>query len=140
MKLIAPVLVVAALLVGAAPVGAGGRPLSADLSGLNEVPQNSAGSSGTALVTLNQGQGEICIELSTAGITSTVLAGHIHEAPAGVNGGVVVNLGINSAQFSGCVDASADLIKEIRQNPGDYYINVHTTDIPSGEIRGNLSK
>lgn len=140
MKLIVRVFVVAALLMLAAPVDAGGRPLSADLSGTNEVPPNFLGATGTATVTLNQGQGEICIDLSTSGIGSQVIAGHIHEAPAGVNGSVVVNLGVNDAQFNGCVEAPAELIKEIRQNPGDYYVNIHTVFIPSGELRGQLSK
>ena len=59
----------------------------------------------------------------------------------GVNGGVVVNLGVTSADYSACIDGvDGDLIKDIRQNPHHYYINIHTTAIPSGEIRGQLRK
>lgn len=128
------------VLVFDSPVEAGGRPLTAELSSANEVPPSGTGATGSAHLTLNQGQQEICFDIATSGLAGTVFAGHIHNAVAGVNGPVVVNLGLNSANQSGCVDADEALIKAIRQNPSDYYINVHTTAIPSGEVRGQLSK
>ena len=39
-----------------------------------------------------------------------------------------------------CATASADVVKDILQNPGNYYVNVHTSDFPAGAIRGQLSK
>lgn len=137
--------VVAAFVVAsvamAVPAAAGGRPLSADLSSANEVPPSGTGAIGTANVTLNQGQGEVCVEIESQDLAGSVLAGHIHVGPAGSNGGVVVNLGVNSASFSDCIDGiDKDLIKAIRQQPENYYINVHTTAVGSGEIRGQLSK
>ena len=48
--------------------------------------------SGTAFITLNQGQGEVCFDLSWAGIDGAVTAAHIHVGPAGVAGPVVVPL------------------------------------------------
>lgn len=118
-----------------------GRPLQAALSSDNEVPPSGTGASGTAEVSLNQGQGRICVEIHADGLSSAVVAGHIHTGVAGVNGGVVVNLGVNSADFQNCIDGvDPTLIRDIRQNPGAYYINVHTMMVPSGEIRGQLSK
>jgi len=70
-----------------------------------------------------------------------VIAAHIHQAVAGMNGGVVVPLTISSSgQVSNCEDVEKDLIKAIRQNPQGYYINIHTSAIPTGAIRGQLSK
>ncbi len=118
-----------------------GRPLRADLSSDNEVPPSGTGASGTAEVILNQGRGRVCVEIDADNLAGDVVAGHIHTGVAGVNGGVVVNLGVNSADFESCIDGvDPALIQDIRNNPEAYYINVHTTAVPSGEIRGQLSK
>jgi len=140
-KIFVLTITVLAMLVMAVPALGGGRPLTAYLSGDNEVPANESPAAGVAHVTLNQGQGEVCVHIDAGGFLGTVVAGHIHKAPAGVNGGVVINLGVNSPVYDACVDGvDPDLIKDIRQNPAGYYVNVHSTVIPSGEIRGQLSK
>jgi len=134
-------LALATTLLMAVPALGGGRPLSAELSSDNEVPSSETGASGTAHVTLNQGQGEVCVDIETSDLSGAVVAGHIHQAPAGSNGVVVVNLGVNAADFSACVDGvDKALIKDIRKNPAEYYINIHTVTVPSGEVRGQLSK
>jgi len=40
----------------------------------------------------------------------------------------------------GCVSAGADQIKDIRQNPQNFYVNFHNADFPDGAVRGQLSK
>ena len=128
------------VMLAATPVFAGGRPLAADLSGDNAVPgPGDPDGSGAAYLTLNQGQGLICFDIEVADI-ATPAAAHLHEGAAGVSGGVVVNLDIDSNGLSGCVPATKDTVKAIRQNPSDYYINVHNGDFPSGAIRGQLEK
>jgi hypothetical protein len=115
----------------------GGRPLSAALSGANEVPPADPDGSGFAEVTLNQGQGEVCWNISVENIDA-VVNDHIHRGAAGVIGPVVVGFG---GQLSGCATGvNEDLIKDIRQNPENYYVNVHTAPFPGGAIRGQLSK
>jgi CHRD domain len=133
-----------ALVVIAAPALGQGRPFSTTLTGAAEVPgPGDPDASGTALITLNQGQDEVCFDLSWAGIDGTVTAAHIHVGPAGVAGPVVVPLfagafaGTDSA--SACVSGvSAELIKAIRHDPANYYVNIHSDVFPAGAIRGQL--
>jgi hypothetical protein len=125
------------------PALGGGRPLTAELSGDNENPPSGSEATGVAHVTLNQGQGEVCADITSSGYEEgeVILAGHIHVGGLDVNGPIVVNLQVASPDHSICVDGvDGDLIKDIRQNPGDYYINLHSNFTPSGVIRGQLSK
>lgn len=122
-------------------VSDGGRPFSTTLTGAAEAPgPGDPDGSGTAKVTLNHGQGRVCFELTVSNIAPATAA-HIHEAAIGVAGPVVVGLSPpTSGSSTGCVDASRELIKDIIQNPGDYYVNVHNADFPAGAVRGQLSK
>ena len=126
------------------PVSAGGRPLDATLTGTAEVPgPGDSDGSGTAHITLNQGQGEVCFKITVSDITLPATGAHIHTGEAGVAGGVVVPLTPpdESGASSGCVTGvDKDLIKAIRQNPAAYYVNVHNADFPPGAVRGQLSK
>ena len=136
---------VAMLAIGAPAYGQG-RPFSTTLTGAAEVPgPGDPNAFGTALITLNQGQGEVCFDLSWAGIDGTVTAAHIHVGSATVAGPVVVPLfagafaGTDTA--SACVSAvSEELIKAIRQDPQNYYVNIHSDVFPAGAIRGQLGK
>lgn len=116
----------------------GGRPLTAVLSGASEVPPNASTATGSASVWLNPGQSRVCYAVTVEGLTGTLSGAHIHIGAAGVNGPVKVPLAI--PDLAGCADVDPELIKAIRQNPGNYYINVHTSAFPGGEIRGQLTK
>ena len=116
----------------------GGRPLHATLLPQNQSPPVASNGSGTALVTLNQGRGEVCWDISVTNLTTPVILAHIHHGAVGVNGPVVVDFMEPTNGLHGCVSADAGLIKQIRQNAADYYVNVHTTMFPGGEVRGQL--
>ena len=129
-----------------APAKNGGRPLSTTLTGAEEFPgPGDADGSGQADLRLNQGKERICFELSWANVDGTVFAAHIHEAPAGAAGPIVVPLFegafAGTASVSDCVDVEKDLVKDIRKHPAEYYVNVHSTPgFEAGAIRGQLSK
>lgn len=133
--------VLLAMLVVAGPAFAQGRPFFTTLTGAAEVPgPGDPDGSGTAFLTLNQGQGEICFELTATGIEPATAA-HIHVGTADVAGPVVVPLAPpTSGSSSGCVSVDPVLIKEIRQFPENYYVNVHNAEFPAGAVRGQLSK
>lgn len=118
----------------------GGRPLSAVLSGSAVVPgPGDPDGSGVANLALNQGQGEVCFEISVSDVANAGPA-HIHVGASGVAGGVVVPLTGNvSSSPSGCViGVDENLIKAIRQGPSGYYVQVHNPDFPAGAVRGQL--
>ena len=120
----------------------GGRPLTAALTGPAEVPgPGDPDGTGTASVTLNQGQNQVCYELTFSNIGAAT-ATHIHRGAAGEAGPPVVTLEPLAAEGAskGCVSATAELVKEIRQSPEKFYVNVHNAEFPNGAIRGQLSK
>jgi len=126
----------------AQPLTPGGRPLYATLSGAAEVPgPGDPDGSGWAKLRLNQGQGTICFEITVTDIMTSTAA-HIHEAQLGIAGPVVVGLTTPDPTGTsiGCVSASKEMIKDIRQNPTGYYVNVHNAAYPGGALRGQLSK
>lgn len=119
-----------------------GRPLEATLSGENEVPEAAdPDGSGSAEITLNLGQQEVCYELSVENIAEATLA-HIHSGAEGVNGPPVVTLDPPaSGSSSGCVsEVSKEIIQNILKSPSDYYVNVHNAEFPGGAVRGQLTK
>lgn len=127
---------------------AGGRPLSAILTGDAEVPgPGDADGGGVMELTLNSGREEICWDLMVSDIMPPNRA-HIHRGEAGTNGGVevfffdtVIPTPIPVPEnLSGCVDVPRALIKEIRKAPQSFYINVHNEQFPAGAIRGQLMK
>lgn len=135
---------------------AGGRPLSAALSGAEEAPgPGDPDGSGAVTLELNQGQGTVCWEIALENVDPLPPGGHIHQAPAGEAGDIVLTLFGSPANAgptttpaapsaypaSACIEnASAELIKAIRQDPHEYYVNLHNSEFPAGAVRGQLSK
>ena len=141
-RLIVSVLALAILALPSA-VAAGGRPFVTSLSGANERPNPAdPDGSGTAWVTINSGQGEVCFAIFVEDIALPAIGAHIHVGDATISGPVVVGLAPPDATGSsdGCVSADKELLKTIIQEPWNYYINVHSTEYPGGAVRGQLSR
>jgi len=113
---------------------------TAKLSGDNEVGGGDPDGSGTAAVKMRGT--EVCYDIKWTGIDATM--SHIHKAPAGTNGDVLVPFFANESPLdanskSGCVEAKASVVKAITANPSNYYVNVHSPEFPKGAIRGQLA-
>jgi hypothetical protein len=96
---------------------------------------------GTDLITLNAGKRTICWSLTASNILLPATASHIHQAPAGFAGPIVLGLSAPGpdGSSSGCAeDVDRDLIVEILSDPSAFYVNVHTTEHPPGAIRAQL--
>lgn len=122
-------------------------PLFAQLLGGNEVSGAGIANSGDqdgfgSATVIIKGTNTLCYALLVNNI-ATPTGAHIHKGRAGQNGGIVVSLTDpaqgNPGTFSDCVtNVDSALVKDIRNNPSGYYINVHTGKFPSGALRGQL--
>ncbi|MFK7937624.1 MAG: CHRD domain-containing protein, partial [Saprospiraceae bacterium] len=114
----------------------------AHLSGTNENPVVTSLGNGTIIAELD-GQ---TLNLSGAftDLSEMPTAAHIHIGFAGENGGVLHPLTLTSVSDNTSAILAAS--NSFTLNPGDissllrrgFYINIHTTTHPSGEIRGQL--
>jgi len=112
------------------------------LSGAQEVPPADPDGSGTAQVRLEVLNNRVCYALRVANIAPSTVA-HIHNAPAGVNGPIVVDFVAPTLRASGgCTSprasAPSDTVQNIINHPEQYYVNVHNSPFPGGAVRGQL--
>lgn len=134
-------------------------PFTATLNGAQEVRvppviTNGIGSA-TGLLTGIAGAYVFTYTIDYSGLTGTIATpfAHIHNAPAGSNGPIVHDLdGATSPPIAGSTagtitgnwrfdDSSRPLTDLLasRLLEGNLYFNIHTTEFPGGEIRGQLS-
>jgi hypothetical protein len=115
------------------------RVLATFLDGANDVPAVDTEGFGISVVLVVPSMDEVCYVVTQHDLSSTVIAAHIHKGAKGTNGPVVVpfNAPVNGKAM-GCVTVADALAQDLAQNPRNYYVNVHTTNHPAGEIRGQL--
>lgn len=120
-----------------------GVQFGATLSGRDEVPPtNSRSATGNAQVSYDQESKKITWKVAFSNLTSTATAAHLHgPATPGANAGVVVTLTPrNMFPVVSPLEGSATLTDQQAADlmAGKWYANVHTTNNPTGEIRGQL--
>lgn len=147
----------ATLLAGTAQADGGGRPFRLTMSGAHEFdaggqPINVHGDldHGTIELTVNPGQEEVCWSVGAITMVegdSLPTAAHIHVAPAGFAGPVVVNIFGGAAPVpaptsyptgTSCVPAPRAVLLAILHDPAAYYVNLHNSPHGGGVIRAQL--
>src|SRR5215207_3608381 len=97
----------------------------------------------TFTITIDRNARTLCYTITTSNVALPLLAAHIHAAPAGEAGPVVVPLftqPVNATTVAACLsDLDKNLLKAIIRNPQDYYVNVHNAPFPNGAVRGQLA-
>lgn len=134
------------------------RNFTASLKGHEEVPAVETNAQGQAIFTLSKDGSSISYKLIVANIENVTQA-HIHLGAFGVNGPVVAWLyppgppaTLIPGRFDGVLAEGAitaedlvgplvgqsleDLVAEM--NAGNTYVNVHTSQHPGGEVRGQI--
>jgi CHRD domain len=142
-----------------------GNAITAQLISFNQVPAVLAQSSGSFTAEINP-DGTISFSLSYANMSSSVVQAHIHFGASKTNGGVMVFLcggpkpecpasgavtgTLTAADVSILPATNPDSVIPQGVQPGDFtgmlsairsgnsYVNVHTTNFPNGEIRGQV--
>jgi len=144
------------------PSGADTPRFTAGLLPSNEVPvitNADASGSGTVTVTMHNtkdaagnitaSNADFTVTLSGFPAGTTLTGAHIHPGAAGVNGGVIWNLGLQPGEqvlangtttFTKTAITPNDVAtaQAIINNPAGFYFNVHTTINTGGAARGQL--
>lgn len=116
------------------PAVTGVKAYTVDLAGADG---GAADATGRALVVVSPGSGTVCYALSYNGI-QTPTAAHIHEGAAGASGPPVLPFSL--PRLNSCIsDVDDAVVRRVTDNPGNFYVNVHTEDHPGGAIRGQLA-
>ncbi|MEL6100548.1 MAG: CHRD domain-containing protein [Pseudomonadota bacterium] len=156
-------------LFGAIHASAAVFAFDSNLSGDQEVPPVVTPASGSAELKVNDVTETLSFMMSIEGIdldglfddlvAAPVGPVHLHNAPAGSNGPIVVPFAFNTVDYtdtasgftlevedyayadavaiSGSTTSFSDFLTGL--SSGEYYINVHTDAFGSGELRGQLS-
>jgi hypothetical protein len=159
---------IAAALVCATAAQAAITVYSVTLNGASESPPNASPGVGSGFVTIDTIANTMAVDLTFSGLLGTTTASHIHAptaAPFTGTAGVATTtptftgfpLGVTSGSYSHTFDlllassynpayvtanggtvagAEAALLSSIAS--GQAYLNIHTTVVPGGEIRGFL--
>src|SRR4030095_7888066 len=153
--------IAAAWLVTATPSSAQVVNMTASLTGGEETTATAGvlglltGAVGTATVSVDATNEEIAVTLALFNFATGTTAGHIHVGPRGIAGPVVINFPIptgrtgdlpltfrvGSAAFVARPEIGINTMQDAIQAivGGGGYVNIHTSQFPAGEIRGQLS-
>jgi hypothetical protein len=121
------------------------NPLFAALNGQNEIGEDGNrgagdGNGGGSFSAVIKGE-QLCYGLAVRDIENPTRA-HIHRGGRNTNGDILVTLTHpetgDPGASSACVTISNGLVRQIRRNPGRFYVNVHNSAYPDGAIRGQL--
>jgi CHRD domain len=159
-RLLCGAAVAAALIISATPSSAQVVNMTATLTGAEETTATPGvlglltGAVGTATVSVDATNEEVAVQLNLFNFATGTSAGHIHVGPRGVAGPVVLNFPIptgrtgdlplsfraGSAAFVAHPEIGINTMQDLIQAivGGGAYVNIHTSQYPAGEIRGQL--
>lgn len=111
---------------------------SFELSASKEVPPNNSAATGQAEVTFDTQSAELTWNVQFSGLSGPPIGAHFHgPTDAGKNAGIVVPF---NSELESPIRGTATLTpgQAASIKDGKWYINIHTTRHPGGEIRGQV--
>jgi hypothetical protein len=114
------------------------------LSGRQAVPANNSPGSGTCMVTLNGSETQVTVECTYRNLSSNVVGAHIHDnGPVGVSGPIRFDLSFTGGRTGATAspltfNTTPVQVADLRSNK--WYVDVHTSNFPGGEIRGQVKR
>jgi hypothetical protein len=113
------------------------------INGAEQVPAVASNGGGYAFVTLDEAAGLAQVHIRAFGLDAAnpIVAAHVHEALAGLNGPIVVDDFVEDPNDNGHwfhVDVALDPALLDALAKGRLYVNTHTPDNPPGELRGQI--
>ncbi|MDY7396121.1 CHRD domain-containing protein [Aureibaculum sp. 2210JD6-5] len=110
------------------------------LSPTNEIPSiTDREDSGTAIFRIVGNKVYYKVSVMDLKAGDAITAGHIHEGDATVNGGVLINLELADETQLGItksLELESSMLTQLKND--DLYVNIHSTDHPSGLMRGQI--
>jgi len=107
----------------------------ANLTADQTVPPVASSGSGLGMFTLNGNT--LSYHITVQNLTSPITAAHFHLGAAGQNGSVIQPIEFSGSTADGVWNnLTQDQINDL--NAGLIYVNVHTSNFPDGEIRGQV--
>jgi CHRD domain/FG-GAP-like repeat len=111
------------------------------LNGVQENPPVNSPGGGSCVLTLDTAETQITLSCTYSGLGSNASAAHIHtNGPVGVNGPVLFNL-TGASGTSGTLTLAPTAVTPAQVadlRAKRWYVNIHTTNFPDGEIRGQI--
>jgi CHRD domain len=128
----------AAVLSVAFSAGAWGATMyTADLKGSQEVPANDSKGMGSAELSYDAATKKLSWKVTYSGLSGPATMAHIHgPADAGKDAPVEIKFDNPASPIEGAATLTDEQAAQLQG--GKMYINVHTADHKSGEIRGQV--
>jgi hypothetical protein len=118
----------------------------ASLTGAQETPASTSTATGRGTIVVDSTTREIITSYATHEVGANANNAHIHQAPAGTAGGVIVGLVLGTGVAVASQGASLTAAQFTALQAGELYFNVHSTNnlcapaanCAAGEIRGQI--
>lgn len=135
----ASVIGLALIAAGATPAFAETVSLQAKLDGADEVPSTNSKGTGAAVVTYDTASRKLTWKITYSGLSGPATMAHFHgPAEPGKNAGPVVPITTLTSPMEGSATLTEAQAAELLA--GKLYVNIHTAENKSGEIRGQVVK